>query len=79
MSDAGTATPTQGQAPMPLAAANATATVDEIVARYYDLEHDSLVADAALYCELAREAWGVRAGAGLWHGADPARAQSRGA
>jgi SAM-dependent methyltransferase len=26
------------------------------LARYYDLEHDALVADAALYCELARRA-----------------------
>jgi len=43
---------------MPSAAADATATVDEIVARYYDLEHDDLVADAALYCELARQAGG---------------------
>jgi SAM-dependent methyltransferase len=29
-------------------------STDEIVARYYDLEHDVLVADAALYRELAR-------------------------
>src|SRR3954451_19057980 len=49
---------TQRQARMPLAAADATPTVDEIVARYYDLEHDDLVADAALYCELARESGG---------------------
>ena len=30
-------------------------SVEEVVARYYDLEHDALVADAALYCELARQ------------------------
>jgi len=38
-----------------VAAGLATAAVDEIVARYYDLEHDALVADAALYRELARD------------------------
>lgn len=31
---------------------------DDVVARYYDLEHDGLVADAALYSELARERGG---------------------
>ena len=29
-------------------------SVEEVVARYYDLEHDPLGADVALYCELAR-------------------------
>jgi SAM-dependent methyltransferase len=33
-------------------------TVEEIVARYYDLEHDALAADVALYCELARAVGG---------------------
>jgi SAM-dependent methyltransferase len=32
--------------------------VDEVVARYYDVEHDALTADVALYCELARAAGG---------------------
>jgi SAM-dependent methyltransferase len=54
VSDAGTATPTPRQARTP----SAVAMADEIIARYYDLEHDDLVADAALYCELAREAGG---------------------
>src|SRR5262245_55284292 len=29
-------------------------SVEEVVARYYDLEHAALGADVALYCELAR-------------------------
>src|SRR5581483_6032360 len=33
-------------------------SIDEIVARYYDVEHDALTADVALYCELARAAGG---------------------
>ena len=33
-------------------------SVEEIVARYYDLEHDALTADVALYCELARAVGG---------------------
>ncbi|HLH25909.1 MAG TPA: class I SAM-dependent methyltransferase [Chloroflexota bacterium] len=33
-------------------------SVEEVVARYYDLEHDALSADVALYCELARTAGG---------------------
>ncbi|MBX5491126.1 MAG: class I SAM-dependent methyltransferase [Chloroflexi bacterium] len=33
-------------------------TVAEIVARYYDLEHEGLTADVALYAELARRAQG---------------------
>jgi len=33
-------------------------SVEETVARYYDLEHDALAADVALYCELARAAGG---------------------
>jgi SAM-dependent methyltransferase len=37
---------------------DASTAVEEIVARYYDLEHDSLVADAALYAELARDPGG---------------------
>ncbi len=34
-------------------------SVEEVVARYDDLEHDALVADVALYCELARRAGGT--------------------
>jgi SAM-dependent methyltransferase len=33
-------------------------SVEEVVARYYDLEHDALGDDVALYCELARTAGG---------------------
>jgi SAM-dependent methyltransferase len=33
-------------------------SVEEVVARYYDLEHDPLSADVALYCELARASGG---------------------
>src|SRR5689334_4209941 len=33
-------------------------SVEEVVARYYDLEHDPLGADVALYCELARASGG---------------------
>jgi SAM-dependent methyltransferase len=33
-------------------------SVEEVVARYYDVEHDALSADVALYCELARGAGG---------------------
>ncbi len=33
-------------------------SIDEIVARYYDVEHDALTADVALYCELARAVGG---------------------
>lgn len=36
----------------------AAASVEEIVARYYDLEHAGLTADVALYVELARGAHG---------------------
>jgi SAM-dependent methyltransferase len=58
VSDAGAATPTDRRSPTTLAAGDVTGAVDEIVARYYDLEHDDLVADAALYSELARESGG---------------------
>jgi SAM-dependent methyltransferase len=58
VSDAGAATPTHRRAQPPPAAGDAPASAEEIVARYYDLEHDSLVADAVLYCELARESGG---------------------
>jgi len=58
VSDAGAATHTHRETPMPVAAGHVAAAVDEIVARYYDLEHDGLVADAALYSELARESGG---------------------
>lgn len=33
-------------------------SVEEVVARYYDLEHDALGEDVALYCELARAGGG---------------------
>src|SRR5438105_2739833 len=33
-------------------------SVEEVVARYYDLEHDALTEDVALYCELARAGGG---------------------
>jgi SAM-dependent methyltransferase len=44
--------------PAPLAAPPPGAADEARLAYYYDLEHDALVADAALYCELARRCGG---------------------